>query len=85
MSNAVASASDNRVSSVCAIVSELGVTLGFSTLTIVSAMSLPSLPSPLQAGVGFGLGLVFGGVVMRAIGRLLSHPHHSVRRRRHER
>lgn len=67
MSNAVDTVPEDRQLLVCAVASDLLFALGFGVLTVVSALSLPALPSPVQPGVVLGVGLVFGGGLLRIL------------------
>jgi hypothetical protein len=67
MSNAVDAVPDDRSSLACALASDLLFAVGFGVLTIVSALSLPALASPVQPGIVLGLGFVFGGGLVRIL------------------
>jgi hypothetical protein len=67
MSNAVGAVPDDRCSLACALASDLLFAVGFGVLTVVSALSVPALPSPLQPGIVLGLGLVIGGGLCRIL------------------
>lgn len=67
MSNAVGAVPDDRRSLACALASDLLFAVGFGVLTVVSALSMPSLPSPAHPMVLFGLGLILGGGLLRIL------------------